>query len=205
MLKRLQTILQPSSEACRLAGRLTMCMIVLIGIRNILWPKKPPKGGNTIKKRLSSFLSTQLILAPTRGPGTYLRRFVEHAEKVTKSYWPGLFHCYDDPRIPQTSNSVEGIFGKGKRLLRACGGRKSTAVGPGSTGGSFFLFAVAFHEVAPREEREALLMQYSKQEYKAARIRQREIRGPEARRRQYARNPESLLDSIGKRWEERRV
>ncbi len=178
-----------------------MCMIVLIGIRDILWPKKTPKGGGIVKKRLSSFLDNQLTLAPTRGMGAYLRRFVEHAWKVTESYWAGLFHCYDDPRIPRTSNRIEGVFGKGKRILRACAGRKSTAVGPGSTGGSFFLFTVAFHDVATREEREELLKQYSRQEYEVARARQKVIREPEARRRRYARNPDAVLDSISQRWE----
>lgn len=205
MLKRLQTILQPTSVACRLAGRLTMFMIVLIGIRDILWPKKPPKGGSVIKRRLKTFLASHLEIAPTRGPGVYLRRFVEHAIKVTESYWPGLFHCYEDPRIPQTSNRIEGVFGKGKRLLRACGGRKSTAVGPGSTGGSFFLFTVAYHETASRKEREDLLKQYSREGYQASRARQRVIRSPEAKRRQYARNPDGFLEGIEKRWGERSV
>lgn len=182
-----------------------MCLIVLVGIRNILWPKEPPKGGDVVRKRLSSFLDNQLILAPTRGLGAYLRRFIEHAWKVTESYWPGLFHCYDDPRIPQTSNRIEEVFGKGKRILRACSGRKSTAVGPGSTGGSFFLFTVAFHEMTTRQEREEFLKRYSREEYEAARARQKVIREAEGRRRRYARNPDAVLDSIAQRWEARHV
>jgi len=27
--------------------------------------------------------------------------------KQTKSHWPGLFHCYADPRIPHTNNDGE--------------------------------------------------------------------------------------------------
>lgn len=27
--------------------------------------------------------------------------------KVTASYWPGLFHCYDDPDLPRTNNELE--------------------------------------------------------------------------------------------------
>lgn len=178
-------------------------MTVLLGIRDILWPRKEPKGGgDLIKKRLKAHLDRNLQIAPTRGPGAYLRRFILHAKRVTKSYWRGLFHCYDDPRIPHTSNAVEQSFGKGKRLLRACSGRKSTAVGPGSSGGSYFLYAVALHATTSRTEREAILLQYSKDEYRAARVKQAKIRGPETRRRQYARAPDAMLARIVEAWAE---
>jgi len=31
--------------------------------------------------------------------------------KVTSSYWPGLFHCYDLPDLPRTNNELEQYFG----------------------------------------------------------------------------------------------
>lgn len=182
-----------------------MCMIVVIGIRDILWPKKAPKGGGIIKKRLATFLENQALLAPQRGRGAYLRRFIQHAGNVTERYWSGLFHCYDDPRIPQTSNAIEQLFGKGKRALRACGGRMSTAVGPGSSGGSFFLFSVALHETTSREEREDLLLRFSYEDYRASRAKQSVIRGPEARRRQYARNPDAVIAKIEEEWERAKI
>lgn len=179
-----------------------MCMIVLLGIRDILWPPKEPKGGGKlIKKRLKAHLEDNLQVAPTRGPGAYLRRFILHAKRVTKSYWNGLFHCYDDPRIPHTSNAIEQTFGKGKRLLRACAGKKTTAVGPGSASGAYFLYTVALHATTTRTERETILKQYSKEEYLASRLKQAEIRGPESRRRQYARNPEETLARINETWD----
>lgn len=180
-------------------------MIVILGIRNILWPKKLAKDGGIVKKRLRTFLDSQSRIAPQRGPGAYLRRFIRHAMIVTASYWEGLFHCYDDPRIPQTSNTIEQLFGKAKRLLRACGGRKSTASGSGSSGGAFFLYTVAFHESFPRAEREAILTRISKEEYQAARTKQQSIRKPEARRRQYTRDPDKLLDQIERDWEKQKI
>lgn len=30
--------------------------------------------------------------------------FRQHLQKVSRSYWPGLFHCYDHPDIPRTNN-----------------------------------------------------------------------------------------------------
>lgn len=182
-----------------------MCMMVLMGVRNILWPKKPPKGGEIIKKRLTAFLNNQALFAPQRGRGAYLGNFIRHVRKVTTSYWPGLFHCYDDPRIPQTSNAIEQLFGKGKRALRACGGRMSTAVGPGSSGGSFFLFSVALHATTDRGEREELLKRVSYESYRTSRAKQGIIRGPETRRRRFVRNPEMVLARIGEKWDRTQV
>ncbi len=36
----------------------------------------------------------------------------------TDTYWPGLFHCYADPRIPATSNDVERLIKDMKQLER---------------------------------------------------------------------------------------
>ncbi len=30
-----------------------------------------------------------------------------HFYKVTRSYWRGLFHCYDVPDLPRTNNDLE--------------------------------------------------------------------------------------------------
>ena len=30
-----------------------------------------------------------------------------HFHKVTASYWPGLFCCYDVPGLPRTNNDLE--------------------------------------------------------------------------------------------------
>jgi hypothetical protein len=36
----------------------------------------------------------------------------------TKNYWPGLFHCYADPRIPGTNNSLELFIKEMKQMVR---------------------------------------------------------------------------------------
>jgi hypothetical protein len=36
----------------------------------------------------------------------------------TDNYWPGLFHCYADPRIPGTSNDIERLIKEMKQLER---------------------------------------------------------------------------------------
>lgn len=34
--------------------------------------------------------------------------------KVTASYWPGLFHCYDVADLPRTNNGLEQYFGSAR-------------------------------------------------------------------------------------------
>lgn len=45
-----------------------------------------------------------------------------HLDKVTRSYWPGLFHCYDMPGLPRTNNEIESHFrDTGRQILRITG------------------------------------------------------------------------------------
>jgi hypothetical protein len=51
-----------------------------------------------------------------------LAAFGRHLDKVSRSYWPGLFHCYDMPGLPRTNNELESHFrDTGRRLLRTTG------------------------------------------------------------------------------------
>jgi len=44
--------------------------------------------------------------------------------KVTRSYWRGLFHCYDVPEVPRTNNDLEQYFGKARHHERRATGHK---------------------------------------------------------------------------------
>jgi len=155
-----------------------------------------------VRRRLFSFLSRKRREAPQRGRGAYLRRFIEHVQKVTRRYARGLFHCYDDPRIPQTSNDLENLNGLGKHNLRRCAGRSSTANGPGSSCGRAYMFAVALNACLPLAELNAMLQQVPLSRYREARELVDEIRAPSARRRAMLRNPDKHLAGILERWNE---
>jgi hypothetical protein len=48
--------------------------------------------------------------------------FGRHLDKVSRSYWPGLFHCYKVPGLPRTNNALESRFrATRRRLLRTTG------------------------------------------------------------------------------------
>jgi Transposase, Mutator family len=56
-----------------------------------------------------------------------LKTFGRHLDKVSRSYWPGLFHCYDVPTLPRTNNALESRFRDiGRRLLRTTGQQGQT-------------------------------------------------------------------------------
>jgi hypothetical protein len=56
-----------------------------------------------------------------------LEEAVAHFLKVTKSYWRGLFHCYEIPEIPRTNNDLEQTFGSVRHAERRVTGRKSAS------------------------------------------------------------------------------
>lgn len=49
--------------------------------------------------------------------------------KVTTSYWPGLFHCYDQADLPRTNNDLEQYFGSARYHERRATGRKQASPG----------------------------------------------------------------------------
>jgi hypothetical protein len=56
-----------------------------------------------------------------------LKAVLQHFLKVTRSYWPGLFHCYDLPDLPRTNNGLEQLFGSTRHHERRCTGRKAAS------------------------------------------------------------------------------
>src|SRR5205807_2034671 len=52
---------------------------------------------------------------------------VDHFLKVTRSYRPGLFHCYAVADLPRTDNDLERLFGSYRRHERRATGRKANS------------------------------------------------------------------------------
>lgn len=59
--------------------------------------------------------------------GGKLKSALTHFLKVTDSYWPGLFHCYDVADLPSTNNDLEQLFGSTRHHERRCTGRKAAS------------------------------------------------------------------------------
>ena len=52
---------------------------------------------------------------------------VDHFCKVTRSYRPGLFHCYAVPNLPRTDNGLEQLFGSQRYHERRASGRRAAS------------------------------------------------------------------------------
>src|SRR5262249_7927353 len=74
----------------------------------------------------------------------------DHFLKVTRSYWPGLFRCYEVAGLPRTNNDLEQFFGSYRYHERRCSGRKVAC--PGTVvRGSVRLVAAAATRLRPIE------------------------------------------------------
>jgi hypothetical protein len=80
--------------------------------------------GEQVSQQLRTYLDDLLHL-PDVSP--CLDAFRRHLDKVSTSYWPGLFHCYDLEGLPRTNNDMESLFrDTQRRLLRTTGQKGQT-------------------------------------------------------------------------------
>ncbi len=76
-----------------------------------------------VRRRLVQLLVRMRRAAATTGEPSVragLRQFL----KVTKSYWPGLFRCYESADLPRTNNDLEHLFGSHRYHERRASGRR---------------------------------------------------------------------------------
>ena len=86
-------------------------------------------GGAGVRERYEVAKADARRVADDSATPAALRRSLNHFVKVTASYWPGLFHCYDVPGLPRTNNDLEQLFGATRRHERRCNGRKAASPG----------------------------------------------------------------------------
>jgi hypothetical protein len=84
------------------------------------------RGGAVVRARWDERVREMGALARRRpdlsGP-------LAHFVKVSRSYEPGLFHCYDVADLPRTNNDLEQLFGSHRHHERRCSGRKAASPG----------------------------------------------------------------------------
>lgn len=79
------------------------------------------EAAEAVKSRYQALLERMREQGATAGT---LQGAVKHFLKVTQSYWPGLFHCYDVEGLPRTNNDLEQFFGGIRHSERRTTGRK---------------------------------------------------------------------------------
>jgi hypothetical protein len=83
--------------------------------------------GDDVRRAYAALLAEMAAGQAATGP---LSPAVGHFLKVTRSYGPHLFHCYDVPDLPRTNNDLEHSFGAARYHQRRASGRKRS---PAST------------------------------------------------------------------------
>jgi len=82
--------------------------------------------GHEVRRRMDDLLAEMRDGQATVGT---LQPAVAHFLKVSASYWPGLFHCYDVPGLPRTNNGQEQFFGSVRYHHRRASGRIRASAG----------------------------------------------------------------------------
>ena len=118
---------------------------------------------------------------------------VSHFLKVTRSYWPGLFPCYDQPALPKTNNDLEQLFGSHRHHERRANGHKAPA--PGTVvRGRVRLIAAAATRLRSRPGSELAPRSLIAWRTLRAEVQQRRMRRVEARR--FRRSPHAYLRAL---------
>ncbi len=76
---------------------------------------------DTLKREYQQLLATMVQQQDRLG---VLAPAVPHFQKVTASYWDGLFACYQVKDLPPTNNELEHFFGTARHVERRVTGRK---------------------------------------------------------------------------------
>jgi hypothetical protein len=114
--------------------------------------------GAAVKRRLSGLLGA---MARHRAAAGALAPALAHFLKVSRSYWPGLFHCDDVLDLPRTNNDLEQCFGAHRYHERRATGRKGASPALVLRGSVQLIAAMAIRrrgftawELAPEEVRD---------------------------------------------------
>ena len=76
------------------------------------------------RRQLGGLLGAMTRHRAAAGP---LAGAVQHFVRVTRSYWSGLFACYEVADLPRTNNDLEQFFGSHRYHERRASGRKGAS------------------------------------------------------------------------------
>ena len=143
-----------------------------------------------IKRRLGGLLGAMMRHRVAAGA---LAPALEHFLKVSQSYWPGLFHCYEVADLPRTNNDLEQCFGAYRYHERRATGRKGASPALVLRGSVQLIAAMATRlhafaawELAPEEVRD----------WKSLRCELDTRRHRRTLRRRFRRNPDAYLAEL---------
>jgi len=121
-----------------------------------------------------------------------LQEAFAHFRKVTRSYWPGLFRCYDVVELPRTNNDLEQFFGSYRYHERRASGRKLAC--PGTVvRGSVRVIAAAATRLRPIEATDLVVSVSAWRDLRGRLERRQAVR---TLGRRFRRDPDAYLRSL---------
>jgi hypothetical protein len=118
---------------------------------------------------------------------------VAHFVRVSRSYWPGLFYCYEVADLPRTNNALEQFFGSHRYHERRCSGRKGASPGLVLRGQARLLAAAATRR---RVFTAGDLSQADRGRYEELRRQLESRRQRRVQRRRFRRDPQAYLQEL---------
>ena len=146
--------------------------------------------GSVIRGKLGGLLGA---MRRHRDRAGKLQGAVDHFLKVSRSYWPGLFACYDVPDLPRTNNDLEQMFGSHRYHERRATGRKKGSPGLVVRGSARLIAGLA---TRTREVTTADLAAADREKWKQLRAELENRRQRRVERRRFRRNPEEYLKAL---------
>lgn len=120
----------------------------------------------------------------------------DHFLKITRSYWPNLFCCYEIAGLPPTNNGLEQAFGSFRLAQRRATGRKSASRSE-VVSGPAKIAACLYTRLSPVTAQE--LSRVDVAQWKALRSRLGERRKQRAAGRRFRKDPKAYLDNLAER------
>lgn len=144
-------------------------------------------GGPKVRTRLGRLVAAMVRY---RRHARELSGAVDHFRKVTRSYWPALFACYDTPDLPRTNNGLEQLFGSHRYHERRATGRKVASPALVLRGSARLIAAVATRQ---RTFTASDLAQADSQSWQRLRLALDERRRRRVQRGRFRRDPKGYL------------
>lgn len=146
--------------------------------------------GSVIRSQLGGLLGAMTAHRESVGE---LDSAVYHFVKVSRSYWPGLFGCYDTAELPRTNNDLEQAFGSHRYHERRATGRKGASPALVLRGAAKLVAGLATRH---REVTAADLAGADRPAWKRLRSELEERRQRRVERRQFRRDPDKYLKTL---------
>jgi hypothetical protein len=130
-------------------------------------------------------------------PTVYLQALAAQFAKVTASYGPLVFTCYDIANLPRTNNDLEQLFGHFRHQMRRTTGQKSAPARLVVCGPTRLPAAVVSqsHPLTAEELARADL-----QQWRMARVQFEQRRQPRVLGQRFRQDPDAYLQALEERW-----